>query len=159
MLFLVWSGEKRGRNFKKMSKNQREPSSSFSSRSSLRRSSSFGSPIISSAVRFLSRKERASFSLSLSPLLLSAKTQRERERMRSHSRGDFRHPNFQNVFIEKMMMTDTLTSSRRKKERERSKREQRERNARARRVKRICSFARRRKESRGLLSLLFVPFL
>ena len=156
MLFLVWSGEKRGRNFKKMSKNQREPSSF--SRSSLRRSSSFGSPIISSA-RFLSRKESASFSLSLSPLLLSAKTQRERERMRSHSRGDFRHPNFQNVFIEKMMMTDTLTSSRRKKERERSKREQRERNARARRVKRICSFARRRKESRRLLSLLFVPFL
>ena len=79
-----------------MSKNQRAPSSF--SRSSLRRSSSFGSPL-SSAVRFLSRKERASFSLSLSPLLLSAKTQRERERMRSHSRGDFRHPNFQNVFV------------------------------------------------------------
>ena len=120
-----------------MSKNQREPSSSFSSRSSLRRSSSFGSPL-SSAVRFLSRKERASFSLSLSPLLIRAKTQRERERMRSHSRGDFRHPNFQNVFVVRKDDDDdddgrSLLAERRNKTKDQNEKKESERNARARR--------------------------
>ena len=80
----------------------------------------------------LAKERKALFSLSLSPLLMSA-TERERERMRmrSHSRGDFRHPNFQNVFSEKMMMMMDTHFSQKEETRKIKTGTERERNARA----------------------------
>ena len=65
--------------------------------------------------------------------------------MRSHSRGDFRHPNFQNVFVRKDDDDDghSLLAERRNAKDQNGNRE---RKKRARDVKRICFAARRRKE-------------
>ena len=94
---------------------------------------------------------------------LSAFNTRNTERERENEitfKGRFSAPKFSKCVVRKDVDDDghSLLAERRNAKDQNGKKE-RERNARARRVKRICSFARRRKESRGLLSLLFVPFL
>ena len=70
--------------------------------------------------------------------------EREREKERSHLRGDFRHPNFQNVFVRKDD-DDGHTYFFSKKEETRKIKTGGERKKRARDVKRICSFAQKKR--------------
>ena len=116
-----------------MSKKSKSASSSFS-RSSLRRSSSFGSPL-SSAVRFLSRKERASLSFSLSAFT-KRNTERERENEITFGGEIFGTQIFQNVFVVRKDDDDdddgrSLLAERRNKTKDQNEEKEREKETRA----------------------------
>ena len=77
--------------------------------------------------------------------------------MRSHSRGDFRHPHFQNVFVVRKDDDDdddgrSLLAERRNKTKDQNEEKERAKETRKRDVN-------RRKEWCACISLLFVPFL